>query len=42
MVTRIFICKLAAYKIQICESLGFIVRKTMFRRVKGYVSCDET
>ena len=42
MVTRILICKRAVYKIRICESLGFAARKTMFRRVKGNVWCDET
>ena len=39
---RIYFCKQAVYKIRICESLGFAVRKTMFRRVKGYVWGDET
>ena len=42
MVTRILNCKRAVYKIQICESLGFVARKTMFRRVKAYVSSHET
>ena len=31
------VCKRAVYKIQICESLGFVARKVMFRRVKGDV-----
>ena len=39
---RIYFCKQAVYKIRICESLGFAVRKTMFRCVKGYVWGDET
>ena len=39
---RICICKRAVYKIRICESLGFAVRKTMFRCVKGDVWGDET
>jgi len=39
---RIYFCKQAVYKIRICESLGFAVRKTMFRCVKGYVWGGET
>ena len=42
MVTKIFICHLKVYKKQICDRLGFAARKTVFHRVKGYVSCDET
>ena len=42
MVTRILNCKRAVYKIQICESLGFVAPKVRFRRVKAYVSSHET
>ena len=42
MVTWILNCNLTVYKIQICESVGFSVRKLTFRRVKDHVSGDET